>query len=321
MNWNIRKTALALAFISFPFFAASVGFAETPKKLTLALNWKAEPQFGGFYAAQLMGEFKKRGLDVQILEGGSGSPTVQMLAAHKADFAIASAEEIALAQDRGAKVVGLFATYQTNPQAIMTHQESGFASLKEAFASEGVLAMQSGLSYAQFLLKKYPQPKTKIVPYLGGITNFIKDPKYSQQCFYTSEPLIAEKSGLKVKVFLVSEEGFNPYTTVVAVNEKSLQKDPKATKAFIEAVRSGWQEYLKNPEPTNKLMAGLNKSMLAETFTQSAALQKNLIETPETQKKGLGIMSEDRWKDLISQLKELKIIKKNLNPQELYKNL
>lgn len=308
--------------ILFSFlFASSVSLvaaAAPATKIKLALNWKAEPQFGGFYAAQLKGEFKKRGLEVEILEGGSGAPTVQMLGAKKVDFAIVSAEEIIVARDRGSRISGLFATYQTNPQAIMTHEERHFKSLREVLSSEGVLALQAGLSYAQFLLKKYPQPKVKIVPYLGGITNFAKDPKYSQQCFFTSEPLVAEKAGLKVKTFLVSDEGFNPYTTVVAVHSEALQKDPKTAQALVEAVRAGWQEYLKNPEPTNKFMAGLNKAMDAETFTKSAALQKALIETAETKQKGLGFMSLERWQSLITQLKDLKIIQKDLKAQDLY---
>ncbi len=301
--------------------ASSVSFAAPTAKIKLALNWKAEPQFGGFYTAQLNGEFKKRGLDVEILEGGSGTPTVQMLGANKVDFAIVSAEEIIVAQDRGARITGLFATYQTNPQAIMTHANNNFKSLKEVFGSEGVLSMQSGLSYAQFLIKKYPQPKVKIVPYLGGITNFAKDPKYSQQCFFTSEPLVAEKAGLKVKTFLVSDEGFNPYTTVVAVQSDSLKKDSKTAKVLVEAIRAGWQEYLKNPAPTNKHMAGINKAMDAETFMKSALVQKDLIETAETKQKGLGYMSLERWQNLISQLKELKIIKKDLKAEDLYQNL
>jgi len=300
----------------------SVSYAATsPMKLKLALNWKAEPQFGGFYAAKINDEFKKRGLDVEILEGGSGTPTVQMLGAGKVDFAIVSAEEIIVAQDRGSAITGLFATYQTNPQAIMTHEERHFNSLKEVFASPGVLSLQSGLSYAQFLLKKYPKPKVKIVPYLGGITNFTKDPQYSQQCFYTSEPILATKAGLKVKTFLVSDEGFNPYTTVVAAQSEALKKDPKTAKAFIEAVRAGWQEYLKNPEATNKHMATINKAMDLETFTLSASAQKPLIETEETKQKGLGHMTTDRWQSLITQLKGLKIIKKDLKPSDLFQSL
>ncbi|HEX5638061.1 MAG TPA: ABC transporter substrate-binding protein, partial [Gammaproteobacteria bacterium] len=40
--------------------------------LVLALNWKPEPQFGGFYAAQVSGYYEKNDLDVKIMEGGSG---------------------------------------------------------------------------------------------------------------------------------------------------------------------------------------------------------------------------------------------------------
>jgi NitT/TauT family transport system substrate-binding protein len=299
---------------------SSVAFAQSPLRVKLALNWKPEPQFGGFYTAQLNGEFKKRGLDVEILEGGSGTPTVQMLGAGKVDFAIVSAEEIIIANERGSKITGIFATYQTNPQAIMTHQERGFKSLKDVFESKGTLAVQSGLSYAQFLKKKYPNPKVTISPYSGGITNFLKDGEYSQQCFYTSEPLVAEKAGKKVKTFLVSEEGFNPYTTVVAVRAQSL-KDPKVAKAMVAAVRAGWSEYLKNPEPTNAFMAGLNKSMDAETFTKSAAAQKSLIDTGDQTMRPLGNMIDRRWQSLLGQLLELKIVKKNLDLKDLYRNL
>jgi NitT/TauT family transport system substrate-binding protein len=180
--------------------------------------------------------------------------------------------------------------------------------------------MQSGLSYVQFLLQKYPRPKVKIVPNTGGIAHFTKDPKYSQQCFFTSEPLLANKNGLKVKTFLVSEEGFNPYTTVVATSFKNLKENPKTVKSLVEAVRAGWIEYLKNPAPTNHFMASLNKSMDADTFTQSAALQVPLIETAETRQKGLGAMSDARWGELVSQLKDLKIIKKEFLAAELYQN-
>ena len=97
--------------------------------MQLALNWKAEPQFGGFYAAQVLGLYTKNGLDVTIIEGGSGTPTIQVLGAGKVDYAIVSADEVVISHDRGAKnVVALFATFQTNPQAIMAHAARGFHS-------------------------------------------------------------------------------------------------------------------------------------------------------------------------------------------------
>ena len=58
--------------------------------MQFALNWKAEPEFGGFYAAKLSGYFEKRGLNVDITEGGAGTPVVQMVANSKVPFGIAA---------------------------------------------------------------------------------------------------------------------------------------------------------------------------------------------------------------------------------------
>ncbi|MGZ5279310.1 MAG: ABC transporter substrate-binding protein, partial [Pseudobdellovibrionaceae bacterium] len=208
------KIFISILVIFFSLLSTS---QATGPSLKLALNWKPEPQFGGFYTAEMMGFFEKQNLKVQIQEGGSGTPTVQMLAAGKIEYAVVSADEIILAHDRGAKdLVAIFAVYQTNPQGIMTHAARNFTKIEEVFKSDGTLLWQSGLPYAQFILKNYGPFNVKTAPYLGGIGNFQKDPKISQQCFVTSEPLTAETAGLKVKTFLVADTGYNPYTTVVA---------------------------------------------------------------------------------------------------------
>src|SRR5579862_6697052 len=94
-------------------------------KIRLALDWKPEPEFGGFYAAP----FEKHGLDVEILPGGAGTPTVQMVGAGSAEFGIVSADEIILARAQGNNVVGLFAVFQNCPQGIMVHASRKLTSI------------------------------------------------------------------------------------------------------------------------------------------------------------------------------------------------
>jgi NitT/TauT family transport system substrate-binding protein len=294
------------------FFASlllAISFSAQAENVDLALNWKPEPEFGGFYAAQLNGHFIKQGLEVKFLEGGSGTPTVQMLANGKIDFAIVSADEIILSQDRNktSKVVALFATYQKSPYIVMTHAERGFQTLKDVWTSEGVLSMQSGLPYYQFLVNKWGKPKVKIVPYMGGVASFVADKKFSQQGFISTEPVTAEKAGAKVKNFVVADEGFNPYLVVLATTDKVLKEKPELVKKMILATREGWKDYLKNPEPTNKHMATLNKALDLETFNKGAQLQSTLI-IPEG-KQELGSMTSERWNTLAQQLVGLKLIK------------
>lgn len=293
---------------------------SSSQPLVLALNWKPEPQFGGFYAAQEQGYYKDSGLQVNIIEGGSGTPTIQMLLAGKVDYAIVSADEVLIALARGASdIVALFATFQTNPQGIMTHAERSFTSIADVMQTPGVLLWQSGLPYAQYFMKKYAPLAVVTAPYLGGIGNFQNDPEISQQCFVTSEPLTAAAAGIKVKTFLVADSGYNPYTAVMVARRQRLENNPAEVKAMVAAVRSGWQHYLEDPDATNAAMMTLNKAMSAETFEQSALAQSDLIRTGKTRE--LGQMTLARWQTLADQLLEIDVIRKPVPVDELFVNL
>ena len=311
-NWSTFFLALFLGAQSL------AGYCAQP--LVLALNWKPEPQFGGFYAAQENSHFRSGKLNVKIMEGGSGTPTIQMLNAGKVDYAIVSADEVVIAHARGAgRIVALFATYQTNPQGIMTHAAREFETIEDVLRSEGVLLWQAGLPYTQFFKKKYAPLKVTTAPFLGGIGNFQSDPNLSQQCFVTSEPLAAVAAGLQVKTFLVAESGYNPYTTVLVTHRDRWEQSPDEVKAVVAAVRQGWEDYLHDPAPTNEVMLGLNKAMSAETFTQSAQAQQALIKTPETQR--LGEMKLDRWQTLANQLLEINVIQAPVAARGLFIDL
>lgn len=309
---------LAILFsplLTFEASQANTSTSKTPTR-TLVLNWKAEPQFGGFYAAKYSNQ-------VAIKEGGSGTPTLKMVQGGAADYGIVSGEEILLSRERSDKnpVVAIFAAYQESPLVLISHPQRGFKSLEDFFKKEGILAVQSGLAYFQFLKRKYGSPKAKVVPYPGGIQFFLKNPEYSQQGFLTSEPLLIEKAGMKPQVFLVADSGFRPYNTVLMVREEFLKNNRAEVLQFVKETRKGWEAYLKDPGPANARMSKLNPAMDPETFEKSAKAQVPLIVTSATEKDGLGSMTLDRWSELIKNLRELRIIKKDLKPESVFENL
>jgi NitT/TauT family transport system substrate-binding protein len=286
--------------------------AQNQKRVRLALNWKPDPQFGGFYAAP----YQKHGLDVEILPGGAGTPTVQMIGAGSAEFGIVSADELVIARARGNDVVALFAVFQNCPQGIMVHASRHLASIADVL-KEGTLAVQRGLPYTSILEKKYGFDHVKVVPSPGGdISAFLHDEKFAQQCFVMSEPLQARHAGVDVKVFPVADIGYNPYTTVLATSGAQLKSDPDHAKSMVAAVREGWRAYLGNPESTNTKMHDLNPSMDAAAFTEVAEGQKPFIDTGE-----LGVMTAERWTTLIGQLAELGDIPQAIPAQDCFRNL
>jgi NitT/TauT family transport system substrate-binding protein len=282
------------------------------KKTRLALNWKPDPEFGGFYAA----DYAKRGLDVEILPGGAGTPTVQMIGAGSAEFGIVSADEILLARAQGNDVVALFAAFQNNPQGIMAHASRKLESIGDVLKS-GTLAIQSGLPYARLLRKEFGFDHVKVVPSPGGdLTAFFNDENFAQQCFVTAEPLQARRRGVEVKVFPVSDIRYNPYTTVLATHGDMLRKNPELAKGMVMAAREGWRSYLDNAAPTNQRMQALNPTMDAASFSEIAEAQKGLVEANV-----LGGMTKERWDTLAAQLRDLGDIPQATAAEQCFRDL
>jgi NitT/TauT family transport system substrate-binding protein len=314
LNQLVMRTPFLLLVF---FFFSSLSNAAP---IQLALNWKPEPEFGGFYEALLNHEFEKEGLKgVEILPGGAGQPVSQMVAAKKVLFGISSADQVILARSQGAKIVALFAVYQNDPHGFMVHPDRKIKSLKELFQSEGTIALEKGYPYTQWIQKVYAPIQAKLVPYTGGVSSYLKDKKFAQQCFVFSEPVAARRAGAPSDLFLVSESGYNPYLTVVVAHEDTLKEQPRMVKAFLKATRQGWIGYLKNSKSTNNAMQKLNPSMDQEAFSEATKLQEKFIITSETRKNGLGTMSLARWSQLYSQLVELKMVKPGLDVTQMFK--
>lgn len=312
MTRTLLVIALALAFAS-----GIAGCAKsTDATMGLALNWKPEPEFGGIFEAERLNAFKQHGVAVQRT-GGPGAPVVQMVAAGKVRFGIASADEVVMARDRGSDIVAIFATYQTNPQGLMTHAARGIDSLDKLLASPGTLAVEPGLPYVKFLEKRYGFGALKVVPYSYSIAPFLADPTTTQQVFVTSEPIAARRAGANPAVFLIAQSGYNPYTAVVITQGETLRNDRAGVGKVVAALRDGWSSYLRDPAPANKTMGELNREMDAEAFKLAAAAQQPLIENAA----GVGRMTAERWTLLANQLVTLGLIKKAQPAKQYFDNL
>jgi NitT/TauT family transport system substrate-binding protein len=313
---SMKKSSVLVALL---LALGSQTFANELTKVTLALNWVPEPEFGGFYAAKEKKFYEKHGLNVDIVVGGAGSPTIQMVAAKKVQFAVTSGGEVIISRARGADVEAIYSVYQKSPLMIMAHESRHLKSLADVFKS-GTIALERGLAFAVFLEKKYGYSKVKAVPYTGGVANFLHDPMFAQQGFATSEPLLARREGGDPQVFLIADDGFDPYMETVTINRQYAASQPSVVKAFVEATREGWEFYLKNPDEINAMMGKLNKAMDAKTFREAAEAQVPFVVSEDTKKHGLGWMSAEHWKKETGQFKDLKLVDKIFPPESYFQN-
>ena len=272
------------------------------RKVKVQLNWVAEPEFGGFYAAEQKALYPINGLEVELVQGGPGVPAPQLVAGGKVEFAIVSAPQLIELRAQGGDLVALYAVYQGNPMGVMVHDSSPYQTLADLWKSDSTVSVEQGLAEFRWLSKEFPGGSLKVVPYSSNLAQFAGDSKLAQQCFVTSEPVTLELKGTKTRVFMIGDSGFNPYNAVLVTRRDFYEKNKDTCAAMVRATAAGWRAYLDQPKPFNETMARLNAGMSIEAMNLAAARQRALVETDETKRIGLGGMRREKWQLLIDQL-------------------
>ncbi len=288
----------------------------TPVKLQT--DWYPQPEHGGFYDAQIRGYYKDEGLDVTILPGGPYVNSSQEVAANAVQFAMGSSDNVLESVGNGAPLVAVMATMQSDPQAVMVHQDSPVHSFKDLDGH--AVAIRLGAStWFEYLVKRYQLKNVREIPATYSVANFLQDPGYIQQIFVTSEPFFARQAGAPVRTMLISETGYNPYR-VVTTSRAFLQQHPETVAKFVRASVRGWRDYLKNPDDINAAISKLNPAMSVPQmkFSYEGLRDQHFIAGNDPGGADLGRFDPARWTSMYQQLLELKVITKPFDPAIAY---
>ncbi len=278
---------------SAPAPAPTPEVAPAQKPIKVSLNWFAEPEFGGFYQAWLDGTYQAAGLAVELVPGGPGVPVLEMLANNKTDVAISGAEDLLIRRAQGLDAVAVYPGFQDSPVGLLVH-EAGPTSFAEV---TGPVAIENGSAFQKFLWARFVwEGKVPMVPTTGQLGPFAADPKLVQQGYVTSEPCVADSMGLTTRFLPGRDAGWNPYASLAVV--RGADRSADWVKAFTAASRTGWERYLADPAPANKVIAIQNPEMTPERLTCIVARQRPYVAGTD----GVGVMTEARWTEIAAAL-------------------
>ena len=99
--------------------------------ITLQLQWVAQSQFAGYYAAQAQGFYEDEGLDVTILEGAVEIVPQQVVAAGDADFGIAWVPKMLASREQGADLVNIAQIFQRSGTLQVAWADSGIETVDD----------------------------------------------------------------------------------------------------------------------------------------------------------------------------------------------
>jgi len=106
----------------------SAGECESLTPVKLQLQWFAQAQFAGYYAAVDQGFYADQCLDVSIVEGGVDIVPQQQLADGAVDFALSWVPKALASREAGANIVNIAQVFQRSGTLQVSFKDSGITS-------------------------------------------------------------------------------------------------------------------------------------------------------------------------------------------------
>jgi len=311
-----RRALIACALIALP------AHAQQADKISFGTNWVAEAEHGGFYQAVVDGTYAKYGLDVTIVPGGPQVNNRMLLLAGKIDFFM-SANSLqgfdAVAQN--IPVIAVAAMFQKDPQVLLAHpgEAEKFTDLKNLTL---LVSSEGQQTYFKWMQAEFGFSGAKVKPYTFNPQPFLLDKQTAMQGYVTSEPFAVEKAGqFKPKVFLLADNGFNTYSTLIEARRETVEKRPELVQRFVDASAIGWYHYLYGDnKAANALIKKQNPEMTDELLNYSVAAMKEygIVDSGDTLKSGIGAMTDARMASFFDKMVRAGVVKPGTDYRKSY---
>jgi NitT/TauT family transport system substrate-binding protein len=314
---------VALAAIVAACSPAKEKPAEPTGRTTIrfATDWRAQAEQGGFYQALASGEYARRGLDVQIIQGGPGVNVPQLVATGAVEMGMGSNSFIALnlAQE-GAPVRAVAAFMQKDPQVLIAHPDQGIETIADLKGHPILLSDASVTAFWVWLKAKYGFTDGQIRKYNFNSAPFLSDKRVAQQGYLTSEPYTIEKeAGLTPKVFLLADNGYPGYAAMALASDKLIAANPAAVQAFVDATAKGWTDYLNGDSAAADAMIRKdNPEMTQELLDQAKVKMRENALVNGSPPVAAGTMTDARWKEFFDMASSQGVYPKTLDYKRAY---
>jgi NitT/TauT family transport system substrate-binding protein len=301
---------------------AAVGLAGPAAALdevTFGTNWLAQAEHGGFYQAIADGTYEKHGLKVTIRQGGPQAGNQALLIAGTINFYMQG--NMLSPFDAAEQDIPVI---QKEPQVLIAHPDAGVDKFEDLAKLPTLFLSKDGYSsyflWMKSAFKGFSDEQYK--PYTFNSAPFIADKQSAQQGYITSEPYAIEKeAGWAPKLFLLADEGFNTYSTLIEGMKDYVDANPDITKRFVEASIIGWYNYLYGDNAAaNALIKTDNPEMTDEQIAFSIAKLKEygIVDSGDTETKGIGCMTDERQKDFYEKMVKAGVVKAGIDYTTTY---
>ncbi|MDO4154851.1 MAG: ABC transporter substrate-binding protein [Clostridia bacterium] len=299
------------------------------QKITLSLDWTPNTNHTGIYVALAKGYFTEAGLDVTVVQPPESGATA-MCAAGQAQFAIDAQDTLAaaFATDEPLGVTAVAALLQHNTSGIISRKGEGMDSPK-GLENHTYSTWESPIELAMLKtvvekdggdFEKVKQIPNNITDEAGALREKQTDAIW---IFYGWGGISAKLSGLEFDYFNFTDIDpvFDYYTPILIANNAYIEQNPETTKAFLAALKKGYEYAIANPEEAAQILVdGDTTGSLKDSLELVTESQKWLSQQYKAEVAQWGYIEPARWDGFYAWLWENGLIEKELPAGTGYTN-
>lgn len=300
-----RRAFAGILFVAIAFLFAAP--AHALDKISFATNWRAQAEHGGFYQAVADGTYARHGLDVTILQGGPQLNARLLLAAGRVDFAMgANTIQMFESVQQNVPIVTVASMFQRDPVIFMSHPGVGLDRFEDLPKATAFIASDMRVSVWQWLKQAFGFKDANVKPYNFNSAPFIADKNSIQEGILTSEPYAIERQGgFAPNIFLLSDYGYDGYSTTIETRADTIAKAPDLVQRFVDASIIGWYNYLYGDNAAaNAMIKRDNPEMTDGQIAYSIAKMKErgIVDSGDALTQGVGVITDARMKSFFDKM-------------------
>jgi NitT/TauT family transport system substrate-binding protein len=285
-SWRTKKVFTLLLATIFWIGLTQSGAAD--EQITYRLKWLFNTSVVGDLFADSHHLFTQEGLTVTIKEGGPERDAIRELELGRAQFGVASADQVIRALSKGAEVVVIAQFFQVNPLQWMYRPDkikiNRLADLEGqvlgvTFGGNDETILRSLLAKARLTeadVKLY-SVRYDYTPFIQKIVNFW--PVYrNTQAVFLGEKL--RGSGDVFAFFNPADYGVRFVANSLVTSREMIESRPQMVRKFTAALLRGWQAAM-DPVNANQAIETLrryDKDSSVETLQQELAITRSLVQ-------------------------------------------
>ena len=324
----IIKTLISLMLATM-FWIGSASPGAADETITYRLKWRFNTSVVGGLYADSHHLFAKEGLTVTLKEGGPERDAIRELELGRAQFGVASADQVIRALSKGADVVVIAQFFQVNPLQWMYRPDkikiNRLVDLKGqvlgvTFGGNDetilrTLLAEAGLTEADVKLYSVRYDYT---PFIQKIVNFW--PVYrNTQAVFLGEKL--RGSGDVFSFFNPADYGVRFVANSLVTSREMTINQPDIVRKFTAALLRGWKAALKpdNADQAVETLRRYDKDSSVETLRQELTITRSLVQPDAAIP--IGFIDTAAWKQTEQIMAAQGLIPKPVHVEKVLRNI